>query len=136
MICVPCKKIYRPEKNGIYLEEMMPISAGLAIARHWVPYKLWVGDRLKCPGCGHEVIAGIPLNPIAEHYQPDYGEVKTSLQPELQVEDCGPLQLGSRDRTEANGLRTQLRATQDELENVHRKLEELLTNIQRMTGHV
>jgi acetone carboxylase gamma subunit len=93
MICVPCKKIYRPKRNGVYLEEMMP--SGDAYGPAWMPYKLWVSDMLECPGCGHRVLAGIPFLPIREHFMPDYEETKKLLQPEFQIEDCGNLQGGN-----------------------------------------
>lgn len=103
MICVPCKKIYRPEKNGVYFEEMMPVKNKLhPNAEGWHPYKLWVGDRLKCPGCGHEVIAGVPMQPIVEHYMAEYETLKQKLNPELQVNDCGNLQMGVPRLTEDN----------------------------------
>jgi hypothetical protein len=99
MICVPCKKIYRPERNGVHFQEMMPIPNSMEPdpATGWSSYKLWVGDRWKCPGCGHEIIGGIPQQPIAEHYQAEYRALLQEYQARedvINVADCGPLQGG------------------------------------------
>ena len=99
MICVPCKKMYRPEKNGVYVQEMMPGSNSMQPdpKTGWSPYKLWVGDKWKCPGCGHEVIGGIPLKPTAEHYQPDYNIILQRMQAMvdvINVADCGNIHGG------------------------------------------
>ena len=63
-ICVPCGRFYRPEKNGVLFVE----------ALDGTPYKLWSGDKWKCPNCGSEVIVGSGLEPISEHYEPDFTE--------------------------------------------------------------
>lgn len=86
-ICVPCKKFYRPEKNGAYFEEGMPVDA-----KHhpgvWKPYKLWQGDLWRCQGCGAEIIVGAGRSPYAEHHEPDYAEQVQAAEPLLLVEDC------------------------------------------------
>ncbi len=94
MVCMTCKKLYRPKKNGIYIEEMMPI--GNEPDQTWLPYKLWVGDLLECPQCGHQVVAGIPFLPVAEHYEESYKDIVARLGEKViaQVQDCGNIQLG------------------------------------------
>lgn len=97
MICVPCQKFYRPKKNGVFVEELMPspTSEGFPYAvvdgkSFWVSYKLWTADLLECPGCYHQVIGGFPIAPIAEHFQPDYKEIRARYAPTFFIPDCGP----------------------------------------------
>lgn len=65
-ICVPCQTFFRPAKNGFEFIETFS-SGGEA-----KPYKLWQGDKWRCPGCGAEIVVGVGASPIAEHYQPDF----------------------------------------------------------------
>ena len=81
-ICVRCKRFYSPEKNGTRFLEGMPVGAD------WKPYKLWLGDKWRCRGCGNEIIVGVGMEPVSEHYKPDFAEKVEALQPELQVNDC------------------------------------------------
>jgi hypothetical protein len=89
-ICVPCQRFYRPKKNGFPFIEGMPIDnltpPGTAAPHEWKPYKLWMGDKWACEGCGHELVVGV--GPIAEHYQPDFAERVERYGIELQVNDC------------------------------------------------
>ena len=62
IVCVDCSMYYRPEENGVLYEE----------TANGMPYKLWHADKWKCPGCGHEIIAGEGHGPIAEHFQEGY----------------------------------------------------------------
>ena len=99
MVCMNCKKFYRPEKNGVLVEEQMPM--GPRGQETWVPYKLWMADLYKCPGCGHEAVGGFSLGgPIREHYHADYAAEKKALEesygPAIIVADCGPTHLGWR----------------------------------------
>jgi hypothetical protein len=91
-ICVKCHVFLRPKKNGFYFLEGMPLGRakpGLVEADRWVPYKLWVGDLHECPQCGIQVIAGVPHNRIAEHYEVDFSALTTKLGAEqFQVNDC------------------------------------------------
>lgn len=74
-VCPKCCRFYRPKKNGTAFVEMMPkvgnAPAGLAAPDAWKPYKLWVGDLWHCLGCGGEIVIGA-LNPLNEHYRPDF----------------------------------------------------------------
>jgi hypothetical protein len=38
-------------------------------------YEIYAADMLECPGCGHR-IARPATHPIAEHFQPTYGELR------------------------------------------------------------
>jgi len=77
-ICVPCRRFYRPKKNGYPFIEGMPngnrVKAGLAEPEKWKPYKLWNGDLWECPDCHAEIIVGAGRVPVAEHYQPDFNK--------------------------------------------------------------
>lgn len=84
-VCVNCKLFYRPEKNGTHFEEGRPVGSAAA---SWAPYKLWVGDLWKCKGCGAQIIVGVPLNSISEHYHLDYAEQVKKWRPILRVDDC------------------------------------------------
>ena len=48
-ICVPCRVIYRPEKNSVVVND--PDCPPY-------PSTFWMADRLECPGCGHQIISG------------------------------------------------------------------------------
>lgn len=109
MVCMTCKKFFRPEKNGVVVEEMMPRQTGPG-EQEWVPYKLWMADEYRCPGCGQEAIGGFSLSgPVSEHYRADYKDIKQALEqtygPAVQVMDCGPTHLGWRPDNHLNVLR-------------------------------
>lgn len=83
-ICVPCKKFYRPHKNGVCFEEGMPTND----PREWKSYKLWLGDLWKCSSCGNEIISGVGFQPIAVHHEANYKERCRVENPTLRVDDC------------------------------------------------
>ena len=91
-VCVPCERFYRPKKNGLYFIEGMPLEGhpepGLAEPEKWGPYKLWCGDLWECPTCKAQTIVGVAMQPIAEHYQPDFADRVTSFGAKLLVKDC------------------------------------------------
>jgi len=86
-ICVKCRRFYRPKKNGYRFTEGMP---GYADApEKWRPYKIWIGDLHECPGCGHQLISGVGLNPVAEHYMDGFERARVEGGfDQLQVNDC------------------------------------------------
>ena len=79
-------------KDGFYLIEGMPngnwVKPGTSEPENWKPYKLWVGDLWKCQGCGHTLVVGVGMNPIAEHYQPEFPRYVERLNVTYQVNDC------------------------------------------------
>lgn len=88
-ICMTCKKFYRPKKNGVTIEEGMPLGVdSCGVSKEWVPYKLWRGDLMECKGCGHQIVYGFGLRPLAEHYQKDYDRIKESEGVIAFIEDC------------------------------------------------
>ncbi len=91
-VCIPCKRFFRIVKTGFAFVEGMPvgdnIQPGTAQEDAWKPYKLWMGDKWKCQGCGAEIISGFGHSPIAEHYQPDFAKQRESYKGEYQVNDC------------------------------------------------
>ena len=80
-ICVSCKLFYRPEKNGIVFDEGM--GDGTATS-----YKVWLGDKWKCRGCGSEIIVGTGMNPVLVKHYPHFAEEREKMAPELMVDDC------------------------------------------------
>jgi hypothetical protein len=86
MVCMKCKLFFHPKKNGVYVEEGMPIGHG--DEKVWHPYKIWASDLWNCRECGTEVIAGFSNRPIVEHYQKDYETIKAQLCPNVFVKDC------------------------------------------------
>lgn len=90
LVCVPCRLFFRPKKSGVTFEEGMPLGTPQADGgpERWAPYKLWAADLWECPGCGAEVIFGMGLNPIAEHYQKEYASTVERLGPLFRVDDC------------------------------------------------
>lgn len=93
-ICVPCERFYRPIKNGSAFVEGMPTGGinaapGKAQPWTWKPYKLWMGDKWACPDCGAEIIVGVGMNPLSEHYLPGFSDaVKQFDGGQLLVKDC------------------------------------------------
>jgi hypothetical protein len=64
------------------------VLPGLKEPNRWKPYKLWSGDLWQCPDCGHELISGVGMGPIAEHYQPEFPGWVERLGAEVQINDC------------------------------------------------
>ena len=60
---------------------------GIAAPHLWKPYKLWLGDLWECNGCGHQIVVGA-LNPVSEHYMPDFDDQVQAMKPKLIVNDC------------------------------------------------
>jgi len=94
-ICVPCQRFYRIKKAGYAFIEGMPkagthhVQAGRKEPENWEPYKLWFGDLWECPDCRAQIITGTGLNPMSEHYKPDFLEkMKRYMADQLQVNDC------------------------------------------------
>lgn len=90
-ICVPCQRFYRPDKNGVVFIEGMPVNnakPGLAEPENWNPYKIWCGDRWKCPDCSAIIIVGVGQSPISEQYLEEFEQCMITHAPELQVNDC------------------------------------------------
>jgi hypothetical protein len=75
-ICVKCKRFFKPYRNGIRALEQMPLTRdarpGAEDEDQWTPYKIWVGDLLRCDGCGTEIVSGYGGRPLCEHYQADF----------------------------------------------------------------
>lgn len=93
-VCVPCQRFFRPEKNGFYLTEGMPVGPnrpepGTTEPEKWKPYKIWVGDKWRCHGCGTEIIVGYGASPIRIHHESDFEETRKALDADqFQVNDC------------------------------------------------
>ena len=94
-ICVPCQRFFRCKKTGYYFIEGMPkdgvrhASPGAEAPEQWTPYKLWVGDLWQCEGCGTEIVSGVGMGPIAEHYMEEFNAPADQLgASQLQVNDC------------------------------------------------
>lgn len=84
MACVNCRKYFHIKKNGVFVEEGMPVNRD---GTEWAPYKLWNGDLYECEGCG--TLLHIPARePLAEHYQADYAEQVNRHQPIARIDDC------------------------------------------------
>lgn len=90
MICVACQTFYHPKKNGVVVNEQMPIATaaepGTIDPTAWKPYKVWMADLLVCRSCGHEVIAGFAPNPASEHSEPEFAEAMKYVT--YTVNDC------------------------------------------------
>lgn len=90
-ICVPCERFYRPKENGFpFLEGMQRENGAPPGKEHdllWQDYKLWVGDKWRCPGCGHEIVVGA-LHPVSEQHMPDFKSMRDRFGPRFRVNDC------------------------------------------------
>ena len=49
-VCVECECDMKPECNGVWVIE----TAG----EERRPYKVWYGDKVRCPVCGVEIVVG------------------------------------------------------------------------------
>ena len=49
-VCVPCGREMKCEKNGVVALEKT--------SEKGEPYKIFLYDKWKCPGCDHEVLVG------------------------------------------------------------------------------
>src|SRR5678816_3389465 len=95
-ICVPCQRFFRMTKSGYYFIEAMPKPGGprrpepgTSAPEHWTPYKVWVGDKWTCEGCGATIVSGFGREPLAEHYQDGFTDVVARVKADqLQVNDC------------------------------------------------
>lgn len=93
-VCVPCKRFYRPKKNGYKFIEGMPTEnkalPGTQEPEKWKPYKLWVGDLWECQGCGSQILSGFGANPIALQHEVDFNQKVINYGGDelLQVNDC------------------------------------------------
>ena len=92
-ICIKCSRFFQAVKNGYWFTEGMPVvddaRPGNEDADKWKPYKVWASDKLECPGCGAQILAGFAQKPIREHYMIDFEEVRKKLKADqFQVNDC------------------------------------------------
>lgn len=91
-ICLKCNRIFRVKKSGIAFIEGMPKESGAkpgwAEPGKWQPYKLWMADKLECPGCGAQVLYGFGQQPVSEHYLPEFKSMVDKFGATLQVNDC------------------------------------------------
>ena len=91
-VCVPCRRFYRPSKNGRAFVENMPrdndAPPGLEAPERWRPYKLWCGDEWTCQGCGAKIIVGVGATPLAEHFFLDFEKRVADWEADLSINDC------------------------------------------------
>ncbi len=74
-VCVKCLKFMRPQKNGVTVEERMPVTnVGQPEESQWAPYKLWEADLWWCKTCEFQIIVGWAKKPFAEHHDDNYHE--------------------------------------------------------------
>lgn len=77
-ICAQCHRFFRMSQSGIYFTETFEDGRD---------YKLWSGDLWECKGCGHEIISGVGMAPISEHYKQDFAETVKAFGTEFRVRD-------------------------------------------------
>lgn len=71
-ICVQCGRQMKCEKNGFKIEQFKDIEKT-------EPYRKFNADKYKCPECGIEIIIDVASEPLVDHLDKDYDEVKTAL---------------------------------------------------------
>lgn len=77
IVCAECEQTYKVVKVGVPLEEQFKADGR--------PYRLWMTDRLRC-ACGHEIaVTQNGQEPIAEHYQENYAEIRARYSPRVIV---------------------------------------------------
>lgn len=93
-VCVPCQRFFRMIKAGFYFTEAMPVgpgrpASGTSEADKWRPYKVWVGDKWECEGCGATILSGYGNRPLATQHEEDFEDkVRRYGAAQLQVNDC------------------------------------------------
>lgn len=93
-VCFPCQRFFRMKKMGFYFIEGMPVGGvfptpGKDHPEDWKPYKVWVGDKWECEGCGAAILTGFGANPIALQHEEDFKAIVESLGADkYQVNDC------------------------------------------------
>ena len=63
LVCVDCGLDMVPDRIGVEAIDMFLIPPQ--------PYKITTGDMMKCPGCGHKILAGFAAC-SHEHFLPDF----------------------------------------------------------------
>jgi len=89
-VCVPCERFMRAKKNGFYFTEGMGGDGRRGKhSTEWIPYKIWVGDLWECPDCKAQIVVGVGMNRLAEHYEPDFNDIlEQTNAKQLLVKDC------------------------------------------------
>jgi hypothetical protein len=91
-VCVPCKRFFRPKRNGTAWIEGKPSYSGAPPGTEeeaaWSPYKLWNSDMWECQGCGAQIIVGHGQQPISQDYMADFADQVKDHGATLQVNDC------------------------------------------------
>jgi hypothetical protein len=89
-VCVKCQRFFRPAKNGVVVNEQMPVATaaepGTIDPTAWQPYKIWMADLMECQGCGHQIIYGYGAHPVAENHEDRFAEAMTYVT--HTVNDC------------------------------------------------
>lgn len=93
-ICVPCQRFFRCIKTGFRFTEGMPngksspTPPGKEHGDCWQPYKLWMGDKFQCEGCGAVIVSGFGASPVRVQHEPDFAEFHKTGFDQFQVNDC------------------------------------------------
>lgn len=93
-ICVPCRRFFRPHRNGTAFVEAKPRGGylappGLEAPEAWEPYKLWIGDLWRCAGCGQEIIVGTGRVPLSQDYHTDFeAQIASRDGAKITINDC------------------------------------------------
>lgn len=80
IVCLKCEKFFHPYKNGVIVEEGMPITNRTTGEEKWVSYKLWRADEVVCRSCDTHIVAGFAHHPFMEHYMEHYAPYKAQLE--------------------------------------------------------
>ena len=64
IVCENCEVELKPECNNTTVVETASFG----------PYKVWLADTWKCPGCGIQVVTGFGREPIKEHFMDGFDE--------------------------------------------------------------
>lgn len=98
-VCVPCRRFFRCRHVGYYFTEGMPngkwpglpgtLPRGAEADPYWQPYKLWVGDRYECEGCGAVILSGFSPRPVSVQHEDRFADLAKQFgADQLQVNDC------------------------------------------------
>jgi len=80
----------RTKKTGFYFTE--GFGGDGRQGKHsigWRPYKIWIGDLWECPDCKSQIVTGVGMQRVAEHYESNFNDIldRTNAK-QLLVKDC------------------------------------------------
>lgn len=78
-VCKKCKVEFRVLSNSAAVIEMASFG----------PYQVFLADLWRCPGCGVEILGGMPQKAITQHHEEGFDATVAALRRDLDyVVEC------------------------------------------------